>query len=466
VVGFSDQALYRWKKAGGAFSFTARPPADGDPRMAAALQSMRSHARLFVQTHPIAALERIAEDLGLWALASLGDDPNTGAGMVATAFELLRSDGDRLVGISQVAARLGRHIDQYESDPYPVRPETGEAVRIMNLHQTKGLEAPVVFLTCTREMKTKHATQIAVARTIFGSEAALAVFGGERNSLKLAQPGDWEKRAGEEELFLAAEKTRLRYVAATRAGAALIVSVYRTSEGEWKSAFLAEPFDPDLILPNPLPEPEPGSVRPNLDGIATEPDAAVPDQFAAQREENLRALLTPSYGTARAKDGADSSPEPVDTVAVRFGEALHALLEQPAADDRLLENARHWLREYELDIEPEVAVDMIRQVRSSPLWRRAAAAESAFRETPFTLRGDGNTLVRGVIDLVFKEDGGWVLVDYKSDAIPASVSAASAAEKHREQLHAYRAAWSSLTGEPVKETGIYFLRRSEYIVLE
>ncbi len=58
----------------------------------------------------------------------------------------------------------------------------------------------------------------------------------------------------------------------------------------------------------------------------------------------------------------------------------------------------------------------------------------------------------GTMDLLFKEDDGWVLVDYKTDA---KKTAEQLEEHYRLQLGLYRKAAERILGEPVKEAYIY-----------
>ena len=51
---------------------------------------------------------------------------------------------------------------------------------------------------------------------------------------------------------------------------------------------------------------------------------------------------------------------------------------------------------------------------ASDLWGRFLAAEEKYCELPFSVT-DGETVLSGAIDLVFREAGGWVIVDYKTD---------------------------------------------------
>ncbi len=112
---------------------------------------------------------------------------------------------------------------------------------------------------------------------------------------------------------------------------------------------------------------------------------------------------------------------------------------------------------------------------ASPLGRRMAESERVERELPFNHRvsarelvgadTDETMLLQGVIDCCFIEDGQWVLVDYKTDFVPAG-KAAQAAQRHRRQLALYRNALGALTGIPVKEMYIHFLSIGESVRVE
>jgi ATP-dependent helicase/nuclease subunit A len=80
------------------------------------------------------------------------------------------------------------------------------------------------------------------------------------------------------------------------------------------------------------------------------------------------------------------------------------------------------------------------------------------REVPYTrlkkVKPRGPVLESGVMDLVFEEEGGWVIVDYKTGAMDR--------EKYRPQLEAYKEAWESFGTVRVKEIGIYWVDYERY----
>ena len=98
--------------------------------------------------------------------------------------------------------------------------------------------------------------------------------------------------------------------------------------------------------------------------------------------------------------------------------------------------------------------------------RRILASEDVRREVPFTLLKDageiqqgvtGKVSVQGIIDCCFKENGAFVIVDYKSDNVYGE-ALQKRAEGYRTQLELYGEALERITGLPVKEKILFFLR--------
>lgn len=472
LFGISDVDLYRWKQAGGLFGFNQPPAKNAPSPMASAMRLMAGHADLFRRREPVEALETVIADLGLWPYSAIGDDPASGAGQLAAALELLKGERGRLPSLAHLRDRLRWHIDTHEADAPPVMARPGSAVRIMNLHKTKGLEAPVVFLTDIRTQSRLRA-DFAVRRDAAIALGAFSLSGGPYGATRLAEPVDWETTAAEEERFLEAEKTRLRYVAATRAGAALVVSIHPSGKG-WQCGYvpgfrhgvdIERVFDAGARI-----EARP---RKRSDGV----DANLLRDMAASRARRQTAMLAPGYAITRAKPEGEwrkaatpkHLPELGPEESLALGEVLHRLLAEPGRAESMRETAASLLRDHDLPSALAGAVvELAGNVRRSAIWRRAEQAEQVFRETPFTLhwREDGRDVIqRGVIDLVFLEKDGWVVVDYKSDNVDPEADLGEAAAIHAEQLRAYANAWRTLTKQTVKEAGVYFIRAGAYVVV-
>jgi ATP-dependent exoDNAse (exonuclease V) beta subunit len=92
---------------------------------------------------------------------------------------------------------------------------------------------------------------------------------------------------------------------------------------------------------------------------------------------------------------------------------------------------------------------------SSPLIRRAAARPHWRESYVGTVVGD--RVLEGMIDLLFTDDdGGLVVVDYKTDAVPSSALSARV-DFYRPQMAAYAAAVSAATGGPAPRCVLLFL---------
>jgi len=109
-------------------------------------------------------------------------------------------------------------------------------------------------------------------------------------------------------------------------------------------------------------------------------------------------------------------------------------------------------------------VALVNGVRGAETWQRAQAAEATLVETPFALSidsgGDNGVpiVVEGVIDLAFREPDGWVIVDYKTDVVDDPDNLEQRRRQYRAQVDAYAAHFEKITGEPVKERQILWVR--------
>jgi ATP-dependent exoDNAse (exonuclease V) beta subunit len=91
------------------------------------------------------------------------------------------------------------------------------------------------------------------------------------------------------------------------------------------------------------------------------------------------------------------------------------------------------------------AAELAARAQTLPAVAAARSADAVHRELPFTCRMDGQ-LVTGRIDLAYRTDGAWTVIDFKTARLADS---AQAATRYREQMDRYRKALSALTGESV-----------------
>ncbi len=475
LFGISDDALYAFKVAGGRFLFHRSMPDGLAPEVAEALEyafaRMRQHDLWLKRLPPVAAIERIAADLGLPAQAAVGAGGNVRAGSIARAIELTRAAEATLYSIAEVVGYLRQLVDGEEThDGLPAAAPDRQPVRIMNLHQAKGLEAPIVFLADPTG-KSAHEPTLHVDRSGDRVRGYLQICGegvGWSQTV-LARPKGWDERAAEEQLFQDAEKDRLLYVAATRGGTRLIVSQREKGNGWNPWSPLAECLSecPEMVSPRKAK----ASVALERTLAAEEPAAAA-ERISASWSKTQK----PSYAAAAAKAISVTASRPMPSAGehgTEWGTVVHLLLEaaaqQPETD--LLGLARASLEQQGLDPAlAEKAVETVRAVMGSDIWIRAQASPCRLVEVPFqtlmpTDPNDANsvpTILRGVIDLVFREDQGWVVVDYKTDTRPKE-DLGGLVEHYRGQVETYAQTWQETTGEPVAEKGLYLTHPGLYV---
>ena len=134
----------------------------------------------------------------------------------------------------------------------------------------------------------------------------------------------------------------------------------------------------------------------------------------------------------------------------RFGALVHAVLAVTpldAAADRVGEFAGLEARMLgATEAEVAAAAVVVTAALAHPIFeraRRAAAGGACRRETPVTMQTEDGTLVEGVVDLAFRDEGTWVVVDFKTDR-----ELEVALDVYRRQVQLYAQMVARATGEP------------------
>jgi ATP-dependent helicase/nuclease subunit A len=484
LFAISDAALYDFKKAGGSFDFRRDVKEEGLSAEDAelfrdAFARLRRYAKLLAKLPPAAAAEIAASELGLVAEACAGPAGNIDAGSMSKAIELMRAARADNWSASDLIERLGAIISREQTyDGAPAKWHESSVVRVMNLHKAKGLEAPVVFLAGPSGA-ARHEPILRIDRSSGGAEGYIIARGQRRGraaGLTLAAPPEWAQRhANEESKFQEAEKDRLMYVAATRAGAMLCVSCRSSHDNYNPWSFFKESLKDAVELEDPG-----ARVAPRVKEITLPGDA--PAVAAAAAARRVAACALPTYRVEAAKTfsapdaptaGEDAAFYPPIEHAMEWGSVIHLLLEaamkNPGADLRAL--AVSELEHHEMSAAlADDALTVVSAAMKSDVWARAMRAPRRLIEAPFVAQmtdvasGGGaceTCMIRGVVDLVFKEADGWVIVDYKTDDRPGR-DLTALERKHMPQLKVYAQAWSEIAGIIVREIGVYFVNTGTY----
>jgi len=480
LFGMSDAALYRYKRSGGTFSFLSDVPeglgAEEAEAFSHAFHKLRKYSA-WLSGMPVApAIENILADTGLTVRAALGSGGNIRAGSLVRSIELLRNAHPEMWNVSQAVNFLGDLLTSAEDqDGIPARADESSMVRVMNLHKAKGLEAPVVFLADPTPFFKDSASSIDLYVDRSGDrvrgylQMRDSLEGRWNASSMIAQPQRWDSYAVKELEFLKHENLRLFYVAATRAGAELIISQRQKGQhyNPWK--FFEPKLEnlPPVLDPGPQQAPRAVTVQVTGDDVFTATKAI---------DERWQAISGPTYRVSAAKSLAvsDRSDYAGTQYGTEWGNVIHMIL-QVAMTDRdadLTAVARDALAEQNLELSlAEEAVNTAKSVIDSDIWKRASSALKVLVEVPFeTLWSEdpsngGPILVRGVIDLAFLEPNGWVIVDYKTDRHgPDRLQ--DLAQHYKDQVLTYAKFWERITGEAVHEAGLYFTHAGKYVELD
>lgn len=470
--GFSDRQLYIFKQAGGSLNHSLPIPDGLSDELAKRFEEVSARFRKYqawMRAQPYAtAVSQIATDLGVIASSAATDEGDMQAGGLMKVIEWLRSQSWDFDSATDLVQFLEEVLEADDADACPALASDGNVVRLMNLHKAKGLEAPIVFLADT-SAKFGRDPECHINRSgespvgYMGISTSRKVNDNFWLKTEVATPENWSAHQAEEQRFLDAEHDRSLYVATTRAACATIISAGKDNSN-WASLVSSLGDAPELEIPETVSAPAPSE--------PTRFDPSVYEQITNKWSQSL----LPSYSVTTAKKlGLKGKSRPDWKASGDYGHewgfAVHELVEvchkSPEAD--LRPTALRLARDYNLgSSRVDELISTVQSVTASDIWKRAQASKCCYSELPFEtiITGDDGKpqLVRGVIDLIFEEEDGWVIVDYKTDDVTKE-QIDSATQFYKDQLVAYAEFWSQISQASAKECGLYFTRISSFTCL-
>ena len=496
LFGLTDVELLDASEAGTLFDDPATAPESGPVAEAlgalAALRARR-HERPVAET----LLDLLASRSALAAVENGAVvNPLQAAANLDRLLVLARALDAEGLPFREAVARLSLRLEEKVAEPRAFE-EDEDAVRLMTLHKAKGLEfETVVVASLGFRDRERTASRRTLVHTGPGRPLALrASMGGKF----VGTPG-FDAIAKLDDARETAEEKRQLYVALTRAKRTLVLSWFRRRR-RLKSGDVSDAIGKSLLSPIAFAEGLPPRLAPLVEVVA--PDVSVPpaperpaaaeaaldlDAERAAAEERLeRARDTASRPLRRSGEkekrwapaaaGCDAPStedlpaleraEEAQARAVRLGTAVHEAMEllldparvpSPSAAEAVA------LAGADLDAAGRAeALKLVERLLAHPAVARARAAHRRFVELPVLFRDEAlpdAPLVEGKIDLLFEEEGGWVVVDWKTDRIPTPAIRAEREALYAPQLESYARAVVAVLGPEtrVKETLLAFAR--------
>lgn len=91
------------------------------------------------------------------------------------------------------------------------------------------------------------------------------------------------------------------------------------------------------------------------------------------------------------------------------------------------------------------AVELLKRLHRAPLWEAIEKSTACYHEVPYSYQANGRTENR-VIDLLYQDEKGWHVVDFKSDQIASYFEKERLISEYRRQVKTYQAAVRVLLG--------------------
>lgn len=392
---------------------------------------------------------------------------------------------------------LSERQDEEAEEEEPPTLEGGDNfVRLLTIHKAKGLEFPVVILADLAHKGDKGEDFIIDRR-----EGRIAIKIGSKEdrfwSRNYEELNKWEEKRGE------AEERRLLYVGMTRARDFLVLPVFWVKDKKdgtkdipagsflrYLQPYLVEPesvafgkWDQEMMfydtnqLNLTLDEQGPFQYPINFEKGEEKEIRSFLSQFErwkeAQEELKRRAETGRHIATAIERvEEVDKNEEwrmasATGREGAIFGKLVHRLFEkmdwnQPQWLERTAEEEGKALGATGLMIKR--AGEMVKKAIHSPTLQRVIQSGDYQKEVPFAYKKEG-ILFEGVMDLVFKEGDGLVVLDFKTDLVDKK-RLNSKVEHYRPQVEIYSEAIKTVFRKSPKEVILFFLHLMEPVSIE
>lgn len=465
LFGCSDVELWRWRRDGGSWNLFASR--SGSEPVGSALDQLRGWSRARARLAPAELLDLVLEQRRVLEVAV--DSPRYREVWRRLRFVVDQarawSEAER-GSLREYLAWAARQADDSVRVTETVLPETDtRTVRITTIHASKGLQFPFVIVGGLWSPGYQGRPTVLWPPS-GGVEVKLAA--------KLLTAG-YEDADVIEKAIEHGERLRLLYVACTRSESRLAVSLHRKETSPGKE-------DPSCVSSEVLARAAygvpsetfstPGSMR-WLAGVepawpksvsweswsSTHAEAA--ERSATREAVSATAIAhgevsLPSFAPGLAKDPVDLELPPwrKGRYGEAFGRAVHAVLQtidlstgdglrELAESQALAEGVVDAIEDVEAAVRSALESDVVQGAAARPHWRETYVGTLVDEK-----------LVEGYIDLLYRDDDGLVIVDFKTDSYVAPETLAA----YERQLHVYERALSDSVAESISRSILLFPR--------
>ena len=476
MFGCSDDDLVAWRTAGGTWRYDAPAGGGAGSPVADAMAALRRYHDLRWWLPVNVLLDRIIRERRAVELTAAHRRPRDHwrrlRFLTDQARMFLDSGGS---GLTSFVSWAREQIDSAADAIETITPERDDdAVQILTIHSSKGLEFPIVALAGI------NTPPLSRGHVIWPADGPPEI----TLHKEFKTPG-FAAAQQTEKVLDQQEQLRLLYVGMTRAADHLIISLYhhpphhgRPDTHAMRLSHMLATLNAAgaaceaaaLAVPACLPEPAAaGAAAP----------AGTRRLFLTARAELLKSVVTrlPATATGLVEAAAEQSQEPPGPLQATATEpADRAAARPPGRDGATLGSTVHRALEI-LDLRettdqavnrattaacaelrvPHIAGDVRSRVRAAltaPIIQLATTRRH-WKEVPIIAELSGR-VVEGIIDLIVDTDDGLVIVDYKTDSARTAADITAKAHHYTPQIRAYAQALALATGRKIAPPQILF----------
>jgi len=478
--GLSDQELYEWKHFGGVFSIYTVEPLPGlyevtQQKFSYAFKKLRKYSKWVRTCSPTVAIEKMIADVGLFPiLLSKGHSKRLYKSVLQIIETLRKQESAGQTTFLEIYTMFSEMV--HEKTDVVNFDSLENAVSIMNVHKAKGLEAEIVFLAHPIK-KVDPSAYISkhIKREDFCSKGYFAFsFQKGFKSVDVGLPVEWEYFKEEEYQYLREEESRILYVAATRAEKALIISssAKSNSKNPWKRLLRADEIIELCLLEEKVV-------------VVNKQATPISNEGYHMEQELTRSWLQTSMG----KSFNRWSPTEDKNFAVvldlereegggrQWGSFIHDVLEKLVWNVEVDAYIPQALKKYDISpLRTDEITEYIEIMRASPFWKELQVADEVYTEVPFHLLLDYHhplwsyiskeqnevpVIVKGIIDLVYRLNDKWTIVDYKTDRLHDWQEEEKLQQFYRNQISFYQEVWQQMTNGQAVHAELLFLEKEK-----